>query len=330
MSRALVTRRIPDAGLDLLRQHCEVILNEEDRPLTREELLRGVAGVDGVLCLLTDRIDGEVMETAKAAKGFANFAVGFDNMDVPEATRRGLPVSNTPGVLTDATAEMAWCLLFAVARRIVESDAVMRSGRWPGWGPLQFLGGDVTGRTLGVVGAGRIGQAFALMSRGFRMPVRYADERPNEILERELGARRVDLETLLREADFVSIHVPLTPATRHLIDTRALRSMKRTAYLINTSRGPVVDEQALVEALQQGVIAGAGLDVYEEEPRMAPGLAGLANVVLAPHTASATITSRNNMALTAVRNLIAMMAGERAPDCLNPQVYDRRLADTQN
>ena len=218
MNRALVTRRIPDAGLELLRQHCEVILNEEDRPLTREELLRGVAGVDGVLCLLTDRIDGEVMGTARAARGFANFAVGFDNIDVPEATRRGLPVSNTPGVLTDATAEMAWCLLFAVARRIVESDAVMRSGRWPGWGPLQFLGGDVTGRTLGVVGAGRIGQAFAMKSRGFEMPVLYADECPSETLERELGARRVDLETLLREADFVSIHVPLAPATRHLVD----------------------------------------------------------------------------------------------------------------
>jgi len=322
VSRALVTRRIPDAGLDLLRRHCEVILNPEDRPLTREELLDGVRRVDGVLCLLTDRIDGEVMEAARAARGFANFAVGFDNIDVPEATRRRLPVSNTPGVLTDATAEMAWCLLFAVARRIVESDPVMRSGRWPGWGPLQFLGGDVTGKTLGVVGAGRIGQAFALKSRGFQMPVLYVDERPNGTLERELGARRVGLETLLRDADFVSVHVPLNPATRHLIDARALRAMKPTAYLVNTARGPVVDERALVEALREGVIAGAGLDVYEDEPRMAPGLAGLANVVLAPHTASATITSRNNMALTAARNLVAMMSGERAPDCLNPQVYE--------
>ncbi|MGA2080181.1 MAG: D-glycerate dehydrogenase [Holophaga sp.] len=324
MSRAFVTRRIPDAGLDLLRRHCEVILNEEDRPVTRQELLQGVSQVDGVLCLLTDRIDGEVMEAARSVKGFANFAVGFDNLDIPEATRRGLPLSNTPGVLTDATAEMAWTLLFAVARRIVESDAVMRSGRWPGWGPLQFIGGDVTGRTLGVVGAGRIGQAFALKSRGFGMPVLYADERPNETLEKELGARRVDLETLLRESDFVSVHVPLMPATRHLVDARALRLMKRNAYLINTSRGPVVDEKALVDALREGVIAGAGLDVYEDEPRMAPGLAELTNAVLAPHTASATKSSRDGMALTAARNLVAMMAGERAPDCLNPQVYDRR------
>lgn len=324
MNRALVTRRIPDAGLDLLRRHCEVILNPEDRPFTREELLRGVRGVDGVLCLLTDRIDAEVMEAARGVKGFANFAVGFDNIDVPEATRRGLPVSNTPGVLTDATAEMAWALLFAVARRIVESDAAMRSGTWPGWGPLQFLGGDVTGKTLGIVGAGRIGQAFALKSRGFAMPVLYADEHPNETLERELGARRADLDTLLADSDFVSLHVFLAPSTRHLIDARALRRMKPTAYLINTSRGPVVDEKALVEALREGVIAGAGLDVYEEEPRMAPGLAGLPNAVLAPHTASATISSRNNMALTAARNLLAMMAGERAPDCLNPQVYGTR------
>jgi len=248
--------------------------------------------------------------------------LGFDNIDVAEATRRRLPVSNTPGVLTDATAEMAWTLLFAVARRIVESDGVMRSGRWQGWGPLQFVGGDVTGKTLGVVGGGRIGQAFALKSRGFEMPVLYADERPNEILERDLGARRVSLEALLGASDFVSLHVPLTPATRHLIDHRALGLMKPTAYLINTARGPVVDEAALVEALQNGSIAGAGLDVYEDEPRMALGLASLANVVLAPHTGSATVSSRNRMALKAARNLLAMVEGGRAPDCLNPEIYE--------
>jgi glyoxylate reductase len=321
MAKVLVTRRIPEAGLELLRTHFEVVLNEADRALTRAELLDGVRDVDGVLCLLNDRIDGEVMAAAARVRGFANHAVGFDNIDLVEATRRKLPVSNTPGVLTDATAEMAWTLLFAVARRIVESDGVMRSGRWGGWGPLQFIGGDVTGKTLGVVGGGRIGQAFALKSRGFEMPVLYADERANETLERELGARRVPLDELLREADFVSVHVPLTAATRHLIDPRALGLMKRTAYLINTSRGQVVDEAALVRALRDGAIAGAGLDVYEDEPRMAEGLAGLVNVVLAPHTASATTTARNNMALKAARNLIAMVAGERAPDCLNPEIY---------
>jgi glyoxylate reductase len=322
MAKVLVTRRIPEAGLALLRERFEVILNEVDRPLTRPELLDAVRDVDGVLCLLNDRIDGEVMDAAKRARGFANHAVGFDNVDLAEATRRRLPVSNTPGVLTDATAEMAWTLLFAVARRIVESDRDHRAGRWGGWGPLQYIGGDVTGRTLGVVGAGRIGEAFALKSRGFAMPVLYADERTNPVLERELGARRVPLDDLLAAADFVSVHVPLAPATRHLVDARALGLMKPTAYLINTSRGPVVDEQALVAALRARAIAGAGLDVYEDEPRMAPGLADLDNAVLAPHTGSATVTARNNMALTAARNLAAMVAGERAPNCLNPEVYD--------
>jgi glyoxylate reductase len=322
MTKVFVTRRIPEAGLELLRNRYHVTMNEEDRPVTRPELLAAVQDAAGVLCLLTDRIDGEVMAAAAQVKGFANYAVGFDNIDLVEATCRKLPVSNTPGVLTDATAEMAWTLLFAVARRIVESDPVMRSGQWKGWGPLQFVGGDVTGKSLGVIGGGRIGQAFALKSRGFEMPVLYVDERPNEILERELGARKVALEELLSDADFVSVHVPLTPATRHLIDSAALRRMKRSAYLINTARGPVVDEAALVEALREGLIAGAGLDVYEAEPRMALGLAGLPNVVLAPHTGSATVTSRNNMALKAARNLIAMIEGERAPDCLNPQVYE--------
>jgi glyoxylate reductase len=322
MAKVLVTRRIPDVGLALLRERFDVVLNEADRPLTRAEFLEAVRDVDGVLCLLNDRIDGEVMAAAGRARGFANHAVGFDNVDLAEATRRRLPVSNTPGVLTDATAEMAWALLFAVARRVVESDRTLRSGRWSGWGPLQFIGGDVTGRTLGVVGAGRIGQAFALKSRGFAMGVLYADDRPCPALERELGARRVSLDELLAAADFVSVHVPLTPATRHLIDARALDRMKPSAYLINTSRGPVVDEAALVQALRTGTIAGAGLDVYEDEPRLAPGLAELDNAVLAPHTASATVTARNNMALTAARNLIAMVAGERAPDCLNPEVYD--------
>ena len=321
MAKVLVTRRIPEAGLALLRERFDVVLNEADRPLTRSELLDQVRDVDGVLCLLNDRIDGEVMDAAVRAKGFANHAVGYDNVDLPAATRRRLPVSNTPGVLTDATAEMAWTLLFAVARRIVESDRDNRTGRWGGWGPLQYIGGDVTGRTLGVVGAGRIGEAFALKSRGFAMPVLYADERPNLTLEQELGARRVPLEELLAAADFVSVHVPLMPATRHLIDAAALARMKPTAYLINTSRGPVVDEAALVAALRARTIAGAGLDVYEDEPRLSPGLAELDNAVLAAHTGSATVAARNNMALTAARNLMAMVAGERAPNCLNPEVY---------
>jgi len=316
-----VTRLIPVEGLTLLREVCNVEINPEDRPLTREELLRNVRGRDGVITLLTDRIDGEVMDAAKGIKGFANYAVGFDNLDVRAATERKIPLSNTPGVLTLATAEMAWTLLFAVARRLIESDRVMRSGTWPGWGPMQFIGGDVTGKTLGIVGAGRIGTAMALMSKGFAMRVLYTDEVANPVLEKELGARKVPFEELLQESDFVSVHVPLMPSTRHLFNARTLALMKPTAYLINTSRGPVIHEAELVEALRRNVIAGAALDVYEFEPKMVPGLAELTNVVLAPHTASATRSSRSGMSIKAATNLLAMLRGERPPDCLNPEIY---------
>ena len=316
-----VTRLIPVEGLTLLREACNVEINPEDRPLTREELLQNVRGRDGVITLLTDRIDGEVMDAAKGIRGFANYAVGFDNLDVKAATERKIPLSNTPGVLTLATAEMAWTLLFAVARRLIESDRVMRSGTWPGWGPMQFIGGDVTGKTLGIVGAGRIGTAMALMSKGFAMRVLYTDEVANPVLERELGARKVPFEELLRESDFVSVHVPLMPATRHLFNARTLALMKPTAYLINTSRGPVIHEAELVEALRGNVIAGAALDVYEFEPKMVPGLAELPNAVLAPHTASATRSSRSGMSVKAATNLLAMLRGERPPDCLNPEIY---------
>lgn len=316
-----VTRKIPEAGLALLRPLFDVEVNPEDRPLTRPELLAKVADADGVLCLLTDKIDAEVFDTAKKARGFANYAVGYDNMDVAEATRRKIPLSNTPDVLTTATAEMAWALLFAAARRVVESDSLMRSGAWQGWGPLQFIGQEITGATLGVIGSGRIGKAFALKSAGFGMKVLYTDEYPCKELEEKLSARRVSLEELLEESDFVSVHVPLMPGTRHLIDEAALRRMKKTAVLVNTSRGPVVDEAALVRALRDGVIAAAGLDVYEAEPRAAEGLAALPNVVMTPHTASATVVSRNGMATKAANNLIAMLAGRRPPDCLNPEIY---------
>ena len=316
-----VTRLIPVEGLTLLREACNVEINPEDRPLTREELLKNVRGRDGVITLLTDRIDGEVMDAARGIKGFANYAVGFDNLDVKAATARKIPLSNTPGVLTLATAEMAWTLLFAVARRLIESDRVMRSGTWPGWGPMQFIGGDVTGKTLGIVGAGRIGTAMALMSKGFAMRVLYTDEVANPTLEKDLGARKVSFEELLRESDFVSVHVPLMPATRHLFNAKTLALMKPTAYLINTSRGPVIHEAELVEALRGNVIAGAALDVYEFEPKMVPGLAELTNVVLAPHTASATRSSRSGMSVKAATNLLAMLRGERPPDCLNPGIY---------
>lgn len=320
-----VTRRIPDPGLELLRRECEVVeVNPEDRPLTKEELLDGVRGRDGVLCMLTDDIDEAVLRAAEKARGFANYAVGYNNIDVAKATELGKVVTNTPGVLTDATADMAWALLLAVARRVVESDRFMRSGKFTGWSPMLFLGADVTGRTLGIVGAGRIGTAVALRSRGFDMKVLYCDHRVNETLERELGARRVELDELLAESDFVSVHVPLTDRTRHMFSTEQFKRMKRSAIFINTSRGPVHDETALVEALRGGQIAGAGLDVYEDEPRMKAGLADLDNVVVCPHLGSATIATRSRMATMAAENLIAIVKGERAPNCVNPEVYEKR------
>lgn len=320
-----VTRPIPQAGLDILRAaYPDFKMNTEDRVLERHELLARVKGLDALLPLLTDRIDGELLDAAgPQLKIVANHAVGFDNIDLKAATDRGVLITNTPGVLTDATADHAWALLFAIARRIPESERFLRAGKFKGWGPLMYLGGDLTGRTLGVVGVGRIGHAMAMRSRGFNMRVLYTDEFQNTVLERELGALRVELEELLHEADFVSLHVPLLPGTKHLINAKTLRLMKPTAYLINTSRGPVVDEAALAEALQNNVIAGAALDVYENEPAVHPGLLPLENVVLTPHTASATIETRNKMATMAATNLLAGLRGEKPPNLVNEEVWGR-------
>lgn len=323
MATVFMTRKIPEVGTTLLREAGHIVeVSPHDRPLERDEFLKRISGADAVITLLTDKVDGEAFDAAPKAKGFANYAVGFDNMDVAEAIRRKIPLSNTPGVLTHATAEQAWALLFAITRRVVESDRLMRSGRWHGWGPMQFIGGDVHGRTLGIVGGGRIGEAMAMKSRGFDMPVLYADERPNKRLEQELSARKVDFDTLVEESDFVSIHVPLLPSTRHMFDKDVFSRMKATAYLINTARGPIIKEADLVDALRTGQIAGAGLDVYEFEPKMVNGLAELDNVVVTPHTASATLESRNGMAELTARNIIAMLRGDRPETCLNPEVFE--------
>lgn len=321
MADIYVTRLIPQPGIDMLKAagH-QVEINPDDRVLTREELLAKVKGRDAVLCLLTDTINAEVCVAAAGCKIFGNYAVGFNNIDVAACTAAGIAVSNTPGVLTDATADMAWALLFSMARRIVEADKFTRDGKFKGWGPLMFLGGDITGRTLGIIGAGRIGENFALKSRGFNMKVLYSDVNANPTLEKELGAKKVDMETVLRESDFVSLHVPLLPETTHLIGKRELEMMKPTAYLINTSRGPVVDEAALVEALRKNVIAGAGLDVYEDEPALKPGLAECWNAVIPPHIASATLETRTKMATMAAGNILAMLEGKRPPNILNPEV----------
>jgi len=306
-----VTRKIPDAGMKLLEeQGYDMEVNPEDRVLNPRELLEKVRGRDGVLCLLTDNIDAEVIEAAAGCKVFSNYAVGFNNVDIEACRRRGIVVTNTPGVLTDATADHAWALLLGVARRLVESDGFLRTGNWDGWGPLQYLGVDVTGATLGIVGAGRIGTGFGLRSAGFNMRVLYTASSENGELNSKVGARRVDLDTLLAESDFVSLHVPFNESTRHLIGAPELARMKPTAVIINTSRGPVVDEKALVAALERGHIGGAGLDVYEDEPGLVPGLVDLPNTVLTPHTASATRTARSRMATLAAGNLIAVLKGE--------------------
>ena len=297
----------------------EVVARTDDRVLTRDELREQVAGFDAVLCLLTDPIDASVLEAAKGCRVFSNMAVGYNNIDVAAATRMGILVTNTPGVLTEATADLAMTLILGVARRAAEGDVEMRAGRFPGWGPFYMLGGDVTGRTLGLVGPGRIAVAVAERARGFRMPLLYHGRRPSPELD-ALGGKQVDLKTLLAESDFVSLHVPLTAETRYLINAEALSLMKPSAYLINTSRGPVVDEAALVAALNKGTIAGAGLDVYEHEPKMAEGLAACRNALLLPHLGSATIATRAAMSRIAAENHIAVLEGKTPAHPVNPDV----------
>jgi glyoxylate reductase len=319
--RVYITRIIPQEAIDLLKTTCEVAVNPEDRALSHKELLKNVQGRDAVLCMLSDQINDDVLQAAGwQCKIFANYAVGFNNVDLDAATRRGIIISNTPGVLDDATADLAWTLLFVVARRVVEADGYMRTGRFHGWAPMMYLGLDISGRTLGVVGAGRIGANVIRKAKAFGMAVLYTDVQPDQGLESETGARYVDLVTLLKEADFVSLHVPLLSNTIHLIGERELRLMKKTAVLINTSRGPVIDENALAAALKSGDIWGAGLDVYEEEPQVHPDLTSLNNVVLLPHVGSATFATRTNMGLMAARNILQALKGERPANCVNPEV----------
>ncbi|WP_428239956.1 2-hydroxyacid dehydrogenase [Gynuella sp.] len=322
MKSVYITRCIPQVGIDLLAQHFNVRVNERPGKLTRQALLENIKDVDGVLSSGTDKIDAELMDLNPGIRCFSNYAVGFDNMDVAAATHRRVLCTNTPDVLTDSTAEMAWALLMAVARRVVESDRIMRTRQWVGWEPQEFLGGDITGKTLGVIGAGRIGTSIAMKSRGFDMEVLYSGRRHNPELEAKLNARFVDMDTLLQSSDFVSLSVALSAQTHHLIGARELALMKSTAYLINTARGPVIDEAALVEALKSKQIAGAGLDVYEFEPDMVEGLELLENTVLTTHIGSATHATRNAMAVKAASNLIAALNGDMPPDCLNPQALD--------
>jgi glyoxylate reductase len=307
--KVLVTREIPEAGLGLLEDFDVTVLAE--RPPTRDELLEAVRGASGVLSTATEKMDGEVMDAAGVGlKVVANMAVGYDNIDICAATNRGVVVTNTPGVLDETTADVAFMLMLAAARRLGEGERLLRAGEWEWWGPKQLRGIDVWGKKLGVIGLGRIGRAVARRGRGFGMEILYHNRSRKEDAEKELGARYLDLDDLLRESDFVSIHTPLTDATRHLIGERELGLMQDTAVLVNTSRGPVVDEAALAEALEGGRIFAAGLDVYEEEPKVHPRLLELEKAVLAPHIGSATIETRDRMATLAAENLAAVLRGE--------------------
>lgn len=323
----LVTRRLPRLAMELLEENFHVECNPNDRGFTHNELLQHVKGKQGLLPLLTDSIDSEVMDSAgKGLKIIANYAVGYNNIDLEAATARKIAVTNTPGVLTETTADLTIGLLVAVARRVTEGETFARAGRYQGWGPLLFLGSDVHHKTLGILGFGRIGRAVAKRATGFNMRTLYHDlQRASLEKEREVNAEFVDRATLLREPDFITLHVPLVPETRHLIGSNELSLMKPTAFIINTSRGEVIDEEALVEALRAGKIAGAGLDVFEHEPCIHPSLLDMDNVVLLPHIGSASIETRTRMGIVAAQNMIAALKGSVPPDCLNPEIY--RIVD---
>ena len=320
--KVFVTRFIPNKGLDLVKDFCDTDVWDGKLPPPRDEILKRVQGVDGLLSLLTDKVDGEVMDAAGAQlKVISNYAVGFDNIDVPAATARGIPIGNTPDVLTDATADFSFALMMNAGRRVLEGARYVRDGKWKTWGPMLLLGNEIYGATLGLVGFGRIGKAMAKRAAGFNMRVIYYDPSEQEH-DNDLNATPVDFETLLTESGFISLHTPLTPDTRHLIEAEALSRMKRSAVLVNTARGPVVDMDALYEALKEKRIFAAGLDVTDPEPLPANHpLLTLDNLVIAPHIASASITARSNMAFLAAKNLIAGLKGERLPHCVNPQVY---------
>ena len=318
--KVLATHSLFDAARKILQESCEVeFWTKPERP-PREELLRRVKDKDGLVCLLTEKVNEELLQAAPKLRIAANVAVGFDNIDVAACTKRGVAATNTPGVLDETTADFAWTLLMAGARRLAEGEALARSGSWKGWDLDQLVGTDVWGKTLGIVGFGRIGRAVARRAGGFHMKVIYTDAvRAPENVEKELKAEFREMNALLAESDFISVHVPLLPETRGLFDPPKFQRMKPTAFLINTSRGPVVNEAALVAALEKGKIAGAGLDVYENEPVIHPGLKR-SNVVLAPHIASASLETRTKMACMAAENVVALFNGQRPPNILNPEV----------
>ena len=321
--KIFLTRELPPQTMELLQDQSVLTMNHEDRYLTKAEIMDGMRGVDGLLCLLTDAIDDEILAANPVLKVVANFAVGFNNIDIEAATARKIPVTNTPGFLTETTADMAFALLLDAARRVAEGDRFVRTKAWQGWGPLQFLGSDVSHATLGLVGLGRIGKSMIPRAQGFSMKVLYWNRTrlsPSE--EASLQVTYCELDELLQQSDFVSIHVAQNAETRHLLGPREFSLMKPEALLVNTARGPIVDEKAMVTALQSGQIAGAALDVYEQEPLLEPELYEMENVVVAPHLGSGTIGTRTKMGNMAAENCLAACRGQRPPNLVNPQAYD--------
>jgi len=320
-----VTRELPERGLKVLTQYFDAEVWPEYAPPPKRVIIEKARNVDALATLLSDKMDAEVFDAAPKLKIVCQLAVGFDNIVVPEATKRGIYVTNTPEVLTDTTADFAWALLMAVARRVAEADKYVRTGQWKvGWHPYMMTGRDVFGATIGIVGAGRIGYAMAKRAKGFDMKVLFYDVIPRPEIEK-LGAKKADLDTLLKESDFVTIHVPLMKETHHLMNEQRFRMMKKTAYLVNNARGPVVDEKALFKALKEGWIAGAGLDVFEQEPTPLDNpLLKLGNVVVAPHISSASLETRSRMAEMVAENMVAFFQGKQPPNLVNPDVMKVR------
>ncbi len=329
MKVLLTYRNIPGTGLiERLSRQFEVLVHQGEGYMPREALLEAVADVDGLVSMLNERVDAELLNRAHVLKVVSNYAVGYNNIDVDSATANSVMVTNTPGVVTDATADLTWAILMGIARDVCNVDRFVRSGEWKEWRPEMFVSADITGTTLGIIGLGRIGQAIAKRAAGFDMRVLYSDvNRAALDVEQRFGAEYVSFEALLKDSDFVTIHVPLNPGTHHLIDERALSLMKPSAYLVNTARGPIVDEQALVAALQNRRIAGAALDVYENEPRLADGLTELSNVILIPHLGANSRLTRDRMAAMTADNMIAALSGNVPPNLVNPEVLPyRRLS----
>lgn len=318
--KILCTHPLFESVRKSLHEHFEMDFWPGPRAIPRDELLARVRDKEGLICLLSEKVNEDLLSHAAQLKLAATVSVGFDHIDLGACTRHRVVATNTPGVLDETTADLAWVLMFAVARRLLEAVELTQSNAWEGWDLAQLCGSDVWGKTLGIVGFGRIGRAVARRAAGFRMKILYTNPAPASAdVERELGAEYADLDRLLAESDFVSLHVPLSTKTRHLISTAQLARMKPTAFLINTSRGPVVDEDALVRALDDGLIVGAGLDVYENEPKIHPGLLGRKNAVLTPHIGSASLETRTRMASMAAENAIAFFSGQRPPNALNPE-----------